>query len=474
MRIYLLNPPYMKGFSRSMRWQEKCRGGTLYYPIWLAYATARLEHANHEVRLVDAPAWKWTAQKVISDVIRYNPDLLVLETSYASLRNDLHIASSIKNVYKNLPTAVVGPPTKMLADNIASSGIADFIIKGEYELSLVKLANHMNESSSNLYRSNANISTKIINGEFCSSSDLNEAPFVSEIYVKHLGIKHYFLAHALYPEVQILAGRGCPFRCTFCEWPAVYTGRITRLREVSNVVDEMEWTRTYAKDVKEIVFEDDTFGLSRPWLSNFLREIIQRKLDVVWSCQVRADLDYPTLFHMKNAGCRQVIVGFESGDETILRNIKKGISIQQIQNFAHNTKKAGLILQGDFIIGLPGENRKTIKKTRRLIEEIKPDILQVSVATPYPGTEFYNWAEKQGYLKVNYLGDYLNDKGHQKSVVSYPDLSDKDIVSEINLILKKYYISPRYIPIALRQIFRKNGFHELKRLILATKAFITY
>jgi len=477
MRIYILNPPFIPRFSRSMRWQEKARGGTIYYPIWLAYATGLLEKEGHEVKLVDAPADRLSIEDVITDIKMFKPDLVVIETSFTSLYNDLHVAEEIKNNY-DTNIVIVGPPTSVFKEKILSSSAVDYVAYYEYDWTLAELAKFLengrepNNILGLAYKDNGKIK---INPPrpFSTSKDLDSLPFVSKVYAKHLNIRNYYLSSALYPEVQIFAGRGCPFRCTFCAWPQTFMGRIPRLRSVENVIEELKWIKENLPYVKEVVFEDDTFGVNRRWLREFLNKLIEEKLDVTWSCQVRADLDLETLKLMAKAGCRLVIVGFESANQQILNNIKKGITVEQIRKFAENVKKTGILLHADFIIGLPGETKETIQQTFQFIKEIKPDILQVSIATPFPGTEFYEYLEKHGYLKLKDLRDYLDKYGHQKSVVNYPWLTAEEIETYVDEILRKYYLSIDYIPIFIRQIFRKHGHLELLRILRATKVFLT-
>jgi len=132
------------------------------------------------------------------------------------------------------------------------------------------------------------------------------------------------------------------------------------------------------------------------------------------------------------------------------------------------------MVHGDFIIGLPGENQNTIENTKSLIKEIKPEILQVAVASPFPGTEFYHWCDQNGYLTTNDPNEYLDESGHQKAIVSYPWLSTEGITSAVEDILRDYYLSADYIPVALQQIFRQNGLDEAKRILYSAKQFISY
>lgn len=478
MKIYLLNPPYFPHFGRGARWQDTGRGGTLYYPIWLSYATALLELEN-ETRLVDAPAWDWETKDVIEDIGTFKPDLLVIDSSFPSLNNDISVAKAIKDIYPAVTTVLVGPPASQYAARILEHAAIDIVARWEYDFTLKSLARTLEEKGD--LRSVEGISYRI-NGEivqnpdreFSTSADLDTIPFVSKVYKKYLQIEDYFLGQSLYPEVQIFTGRGCPNQCTFCAWPQTLTGRKYRMRSISSVLDELAWIESNLK-VKEVFFEDDTFTISKERVMEFCKGYRERGLSVAWSCNARANtLDLETMHAMKKANCRLLIAGFESGVDSILQAIKKGITTDQIREFASNARKAGLLVHGDFIIGLPGETTETIEQTWRLIQDVKPDIIQVAVASPFPGTEFYDWCKGNGYLITDDPNQYLDDEGHQKAIISYPALSNEEMVHKANDILKGYYLSWGYVPLAFRQIFRRNAVAESKRLWYSAKMFLGY
>lgn len=474
MRIYMLNPPYFPHFGREMRWQDTGRGGTLYYPIWLSYATGLLEQ-NHKVRLADAPAWNWEVEGVLEDLGKFNPDMVVVGTSFTSVNNDLDISSKIKNEF-DVPVVIVGPPTSQFADKMLD--YVDIVARYEYDFALAELAEKIEKEKIQdalgiSFKENGRI---IHNPDrpWLTSDQLDSLPFVSEVYKKHLNIYDYFLNYSLHPMVQIFTGRGCPYRCTFCSWPQNFIGRGYRVRSVDNILDELEWIEDMP-EVKEVFFEDDTFTVSKKRVLEFCKGYKERGLDISWSCNARVDtLDFETMKMMKKANCRFLIVGFESADDNILKNIEKGFTVEKAREFAKNVKRAGLFLHADFIIGLPGETKETIAKTRRFIKEIKPEQLQVSVASPFPGTELYEWYMKHGYLLTEDPNEYLDEQGHQKSIVSYHWLTADEIVREVDRILKEYYLSLSYIPVALRQIVRKHGLHEAKRLWYSARMFLRY
>lgn len=478
MKIYLINPPFVKGFVRCGRWQgAAARSGGLDYPKWLAYATGLLEN-DFDVKLVDAPARNLSKGQVIEDAKQFRPDLIVSDTNFSSLKNDIDVTLALK-VATGAKAVLVGPPMARFSDTILEKNDIDFIARYEYDFTLFDLASTLKEDG-NLNRVDGisfKEQGKIIdthNRAFTTDEDLDVLPFVSQIYKKYLNIRDYYLSQSLYPEVQIFAGRGCPFHCTFCSWPENLMGRNYRSRSPDNIVDEFEYIENELCYVNEIFIEDDTFTLNKHFVRNFCAELKKRKISIAWSCNARATLDYSTMKSMKDVGCRLVIVGFESGSDKILSNIKKGITTQQMKSFTSEAKRSKLLVHGDFIIGLPGETIETAEDTLNFIKLLKPNILQVSVATPLPGTEFYNFVDENGYLLVNDLEGSIDENGFQKCIISYPEFDKNKIELFVNRALKEYYLSPSFVPIAMSNIFRKNGLHELKSMLYSARLFMKY
>jgi len=476
MKIYLLNAPFKENFVRCGRWQGvAARGGTLYYPIWLSYATGLLEKEGHIVRLVDAVAWKWNEHQVYDDVKKFQPELVVVDTNFSSVSHDVGIANTIKSK-TGAKIVIVGPPASQFTEEILKQG-ADIVARFEYDLTLRELASK--EITKSDLAMVAGISYQI-NGEIfhntprevSTQNDLDEIPFVSAVYKKHLHFEDYFLNHAFYPMVQIITSRGCPNQCTFCSWPETLTGRKYRMRSVDNIVAEFEYIARELPEVKEIFIEDDCFTINKPHVMEFCKKIREKGIKANWGCQARATLDYETMVAMKQAGCRLLDIGYESGSDEILKNIKKGVTVSQLREFTKNAKKAKLKILADFVIGFPGENQDTINQTKQLIKEIKPDILQVAMATPMPGTEFYKFVRENNYILIDNLSKSLDERGIQKCIISYPELTTEDIESTVNKIIKDYYLNVRYIPIALKGVFSRHAINEMKCLTRSTSNFL--
>lgn len=478
MKIYLLNPPFVENFVRCGRWQgAAARSGGLDYPKWLAYATGLLE-TKYIVKLVDAPASKLHTDDIVNDVKQFRPDLVVVETNFSSLGNDIRVTQKLKDAC-GATTVMVGPPVARFTDQILGNAGIDILALYEYDFTLFDIAEALEQNKPLLdiksisYKENGlNIHNPI--REYTTSEDLDHIPFVSAVYKKHLNIKDYHLSQTLYPEVQIFTGRGCPFQCTFCSWPENLMGRKYRSRTADNIVDEFEYICKKIPEVKEIFIEDDTFTINKSLILDVCRKIKERHLDLTWSCNARATLDYGTMAEMKSAGCRLIIVGYESGNDDILKTIRKGVDTQQMRAFTLDAKRAKLMIHADFIIGLPGETKKTAEQTLKFIKELKPNVLQVAVATPIPGTKFYDWAKENGYLLVDNLEESIDENGFQKCILSYPDFTRSDIEYYVNKSLKEYYLSPSFVPIALSNILRKHGFQELKIMLMSAKVFLEY
>ena len=145
-----------------------------------------------------------------------------------------------------------------------------------------------------------------------------------------------------------------------------------------------------------------------------------------------------------------------------------------MREFTRSAKKAGLMIHADFIIGLPGETKDTAKETLDFIHEIKPNVVQIAIATPIPGTAFYTWAKENGYLLVDDIEQSIDKDGFQQCIISYPEFTADEIKNTVNGALKKYYLSLGYVPIALSNILRKNGFGELKIMMRSMTAFLKY
>ena len=265
---------------------------------------------------------------------------------------------------------------------------------------------------------------------------MDELPFVTPVYKRDLQIENYFIGYLKHPYISFYTGRGCKSRCTFCLWPQTVGGHRYRTRSVGNVIEEMRWAKAAFPQVKEFFFDDDTFTDDRPRTEAIAREL--GKLGVTWSCNAKANVPRETLKVMRDNGLRLLLVGYESGNQQILYNIRKGMRIDVARRFTKDCHELGITIHGTFILGLPGETRETIEETIRFATEINPHTIQVSLAAPYPGTELYRDALEHGWLDEAHA-ELVDASGVQMAPLHYPHLTHTEIFQSVEEFYRRFY-----------------------------------
>jgi radical SAM superfamily enzyme YgiQ (UPF0313 family) len=212
------------------------------------------------------------------------------------------------------------------------------------------------------------------------------------------------------------------------------------------VIEELAWARKAFPQVKEFFFDDDTLTDNLPRVEALAREI--GKLGMVWSCNAKANVPRSTLKVLKDNGLRLLLVGYESGNQKILHNVKKGMRIDVAKRFAKDCRELGIVTHGTFILGLPGETKETIEETIRFAIEVNPHTIQISLAAPYPGTFLYKQALENGWL-VDENAQLLTERGIQAASLNYPHLSHTEIFQSVDDFYKRFYFrAPKIAAIA--------------------------
>jgi len=238
--------------------------------------------------------------------------------------------------------------------------------------------------------------------------------------------------------VSLYTGRGCRSKCTFCLWPQTVGGHRYRTRSAGHVAEEMALAAKLFPQVKEFFFDDDTFTDDLPRAEAIARRL--GPLGITWSVNAKANVPYQTLKVLRDNGLRLLLVGYESGNQAILNNVKKGVRLDVARRFTREAKSLGITIHGTFILGLPGETRETIQETIRFAREIDPDTIQVSLAAPYPGTALYEEARRNDWLAADPLVD---TGGVQQSALGYPHLSRAEIFDSVDAVYRRFYLRPR-------------------------------
>ncbi|HEX4217396.1 MAG TPA: hopanoid biosynthesis associated radical SAM protein HpnJ [Acidimicrobiales bacterium] len=433
LRTLFLHPPSYEGFDggAGSRYQAKREIRSFWYPTWLAQLAALVPGS----RLIDAPPSGLELDDVVPLATDY--DLVVMHTSSPSFPGDVHVAEALKEANPELLVGFVGAKVAVEPESsLLASWAIDFVAREEYDFTVVEIAEGrpLDQVDGITYRDRAGVVAHTPNRAVLE--DMDSLPYVSEVYERDLRVEDYFIGYLKHPYVSLYTGRGCRSQCTFCLWPQTVGGHRYRTRSVGHVLGEMEFIRDSFPQVKEVFFDDDTFTDSRERAEEIARGM--GRLGLEWSCNAKANVPYDTLKVLRDNGLRLLLVGFESGNEQILTNIKKGVRVDRARQFAKDCRDLGITIHGTFIMGLPGETAETIQQTIRFAREINPHTLQVSIAAPYPGTALYRQAQAEGWLPAD-DNSLVDEHGVQTAVLSYPNLNRTEIFDSVDTFYRKFY-----------------------------------
>jgi len=462
LKTLFLNPPSFENFDggASSRWPATREIESYWYPVWLAYPAGMLEGS----RLLDASPHHVSVEQTIDIAKEY--EFVVLFTSTPGFQGDCKLALAMKQANPGLKIAFVGPHVTTLPErSLKDCAAIDFVCRREFDFSTVEFANGkgLSEIAGISYGENG---TVIHNPDRPPVDNLDALPDVTDVYRRDLEIRRYNVPFLLHPFVSLYTTRGCPAQCTFCLWPQTLSGHPWRQRSTDAVAREMAKAKEYWPWVKEFFFDDDTFNIQKARTIELCRKL--QPLGLTWSCTSRVTTDFETLKAMRDSGCRLLIVGYESGNAQILKNVKKGATVERARAFTRDCKKLGLVVHGDFILGLPGETRETIDETIAFAKELDVETIQVSVAHAYPGTELYDYARQNGFITNE--RQMVDEGGHQLAQIEYPGLPRDYVMEMVHRFYDDYYFRPK----AVYRIVRKAIFNgeERKRLYKEARSFL--
>jgi hopanoid biosynthesis associated radical SAM protein HpnJ len=440
MSALFLSPPSFDGFDggAGARYQATREVTSYWYPTWLAQPAALVPGS----RLLDCPPHHIDMAKCLA--IAKDFDHVIINTSTPSLKNDCKVAEAIKQQRPATKIGFVGAHAMVLpTETLKASWAIDWVARKEFDFTCKEVAEGRELSTVK------GVSYKDSEGKIKHNperemiADMDSLPWVADVYKRDLEIEKYFIGYLQHPYVSMYTGRGCPAQCTFCLWPQTIGGHKYRVRSAQNVADEMAYMKKIFPQVREFFFDDDTFTANLPRA----REIAKKlgPLGVDWSCNSRANLDYDTIKSFKDNGLRLFLVGYESGNDETLTRIKKGVTTDEMRRFTKDCHKAGVVIHGTFILGLPVETKETIEQTINFAKELDVFSLQVSLAAPYPGTELFEQAKMNGWFVKKDKTDLVEGDGLQQSTLEYPGLSKEQIFEDVERFYRSYYLRPKPI-----------------------------
>ena len=456
-----LQAPSFDGYDggAGARYQMKREVKSFWYPTWLAQPAAMVPGS----KLIDAPAHDLSWEDIAHEVD--GRELVILHTSTPSFNQDVRTAELIKARNPEAMIGFIGAKVAVEAEkSLLASAAIDFVCRNEFDYTVVDVASGMPLGDVQGISYRGADGAVVHNPDRPVIENMDDLPMVSPIYKRDLVIEKYFGGYLKHPYVSFYTGRGCKSRCTFCLWPQTVGGHNYRTRSIAKVIEEVRYVLKEIPQTREIFFDDDTLTDNRPRVEELARELGKLGFGkpgfaVSWSCNAKANVPRATLEVLRENGLRLLLVGYESGNQQILHNIKKGLRTDVARQFTRDCHDLGIVIHGTFILGLPGETLETIEETIAYAKDINPHTIQVSLAAPYPGTFLYRQATENGWFDgTDHL---LTDGGNQIAQLSYPHLPASVIFDKVEEFYKRFYFRPRKMGAILGEMVR--DFDMMKR-----------
>jgi anaerobic magnesium-protoporphyrin IX monomethyl ester cyclase len=476
MKVLIFNPPSKsaKNVVRDLFYGCWCKGKRIasaeFPPSTLLFIYTVLKQEGHTVCLLDAQAEKMDLVKSMNEIQKFRPAIIIIPTSTMSFKEDAKILLSIKNSIKCNTIAFGSHTTFMPKISLEQEGI-DFIVLREPEFIIKELIQTI-ENKGNFskvkgigYKKNSRIR---INKPAKFIRNLDDLPIPDRKIVQKYAYFNPLVKNI--PWMTAITSRGCPGRCIFCTSPSFY-GNTYRYNSPKRVVEEMEYLTS--RGYKEIFFRDETFTGDYARTEEICKLLIQKNWKTPWICSARTNtVDEKLVRLMKQAGCHMIRFGVESGDQTILNNIRKGITIEQTVDVFKWCKKYEIETHAHTMLGCVGETKDTIKKTIEFVKKLEPTTLTCGAFTPYPGTPLFERIKE----KVPEIGDgtqcdlsKVHNMGFYNNIFS--SLSDKEVGNAVHEMYRKFYLRPKYI---FKTLLRIKSLNELRRIGAAALSVVSF
>jgi radical SAM superfamily enzyme YgiQ (UPF0313 family) len=429
--------------------------------LGIAYIASYLEQFGFSCGIIDCTAERIAVADFEKKINCDLPTFIGITATTPLIDNGLKIAKKCRRLFPNAKIVFGGVHPTVLPEEVLKEECVDFVVRGEGEETTKELLQGKDASKI------MGLSYKIA-GEIFHNPDrslINNLDSIPPPAYHLLPMKKYYPAVGSYkrlPAMSIFATRGCPGKCTFCY--RIFDDRV-RSRSAGKIIEEVKLLQ---KDygVKEICFYDDTFTINREIVAEFCSTIISEGLDLYWSCFTRIDcVGEEMLRLMKKAGCHLILFGVESADQQILKNIKKNINLDKVKEVMRAARRIGVETRASYMFGNPGETEETIKKTMKFAKELDTDEVQFNIATPYPGTEFFDWVKKNGYLISTNWYDY----NISEQICRLPTVNQDFLAEYYNKSHLMYYLR---LKIIIRRLLKVRSPNQIKQEIIAFLAVI--
>jgi len=412
-------------------------GASKFPPLGLAYLAGYLQANGIEVQIIDAKSLNLLYSDICEIVAKEEPDIVGVTVFTSNLKSSLVTCKEIKKAYPPAKIVVGGAHIHPQHREVIEKPYIDFCVRGEGEETILELTEALSsgkdleEVKGLTFKKDHNI---IVTPDRPRIKDLDSLPLPARNLLQNQMYKAQ-MGDSWGAFTAVSASRGCPFKCHYCSVPQFWP--LLRRRSVQNVLQELHEIR-YKYEIKNVRFTDELITLNKKWLTEFCQGMVDQGLskEIAWNCDSRVDtVSRSLLEEMKKANCRVIFYGIEFGNQRILDFCAKGTKVAQIHEAIKITKEVGIIPTGNFMIGYPTETIETIEDTVKLIKSLKLDFGSVSMVTPFPGSQLYNYCQKNNLLQTNNWEEYTYFHP-QKAVIKLDGLADEDLK---NLYQKAYF-----------------------------------
>jgi radical SAM superfamily enzyme YgiQ (UPF0313 family) len=466
-KILFINPPF------TIYGGIKGHGGK-NTPLNLAYLASymRVKNSKIQVDIIDAEGLELQLHELYDRVDSYSPDIIGLTCPTPVYYIVKQICNDLKEKDPEVVIILGGPHPTALPRDTMEDIKTDFVVIGEGEETFIELIDHFDNNKKLdkikgiAFRNHSEI---IVNNRRELIKDLDLLPFPAKDL---LPLDKYYLppTKRIRSEraTNMITSRGCPFSCTFCMARTIW-GRQSRLRSTENVLAEIkENINNY--NLTEFSFHDELFTFKKSRVIEFCKGVINKGLDITWVCQARAGtVDTEMLEYMKMAGCGKIAFGFESGNQRMLNLMNKKETLQNAVESAYLCNKAGIEVEGAFILGHPGETISSIEDTIRFAIDLNIDTAAFFIAIPYPGTDLFDLALKNGYLKEPIDWREFAPVSNLESPMIIPEISVETLQKYKRKAFQSFYLRPRYL---LRKLKQLHNINDVKSILRGVKTFV--
>jgi radical SAM superfamily enzyme YgiQ (UPF0313 family) len=458
MKITFLNPPQTNSKYKFL--------GVVAPSLGIGYMAAVLEKNGYDVDVLDASALELTYDEIGEEILKRNPDIVSISALTPTIGVALDSADKIKQVKPDTIVVLGGYHTTFEYESVLEEPSVDVVVRGEGEYTFLDLVRTVENGGDladvqGLAFHDENNFSLVVTPDRPIIEDLDELPFPAF----HLfPMEKYRILNITTNVATIITTRGCPMQCSFCSSAALH-GHHLRRRSPENVCDEIE-VRLNEQNIDTIAFMDDTFTLNKKFVRDFCAEIKRRNLKFWWGCTSRVDtLDEELLQLMKDSGCITIFIGVESADQQMLEKMNKNITVSKTEKAFKLARKVGIRTIASCVIGMPEDTKESMKKTIDFVKSLNPNYALYSLATPYPGTRFYNETFKKNLIQIKDWSKYtLIDP-----VLETIDCSSKELRSIQKKAFLKFYLRPGYL---IRQV-SQDGMILFKTILGVSRQIIS-